>query len=138
MRWFLAEKGFCLINLNGLVTVISVETGKCLDYRVLTKKCAQCSSWDNRKDSNEYNEFLITHESVCLINHIGSAGKMECDGIVACFESSVESRELQYAEYLGDGDSKTYALVVQKNPYPGQPVNKLECVGHIQKRVGSR
>ena len=58
-------------SLNGLVTVISVETGKCLDHRVSTKKCAQCSSWDNRKDSEEYNEFLITHESDCLINHIG-------------------------------------------------------------------
>ena len=101
------------------------------------KKYAQCSSWDNRKDVNEYNEFLITHESDCIINHIGSAGKMKCDGIVACFESFVESRKLQYTEYLGDGDSKSYALVVQKNPYLGQPVNKLECVGHIQKRVGS-
>ena len=70
--------------------------------------------------------------------HIGSAGKMECDSIVACFESSVESRKLQYTEYHGDIDSKSYALVVQKNPYPGKSVNKLESVGHIQKRVGSR
>ena len=41
-------------SLNGLVSVISVETGKALDYRVLTKKCAQCSFWENHKDSDGY------------------------------------------------------------------------------------
>ena len=30
------KRGFA--SFNGLVNVISVETGKCLDYRVLTKK----------------------------------------------------------------------------------------------------
>ena len=45
---------------------------------------------------------------------------------------------MRYIEYLGDGDTKSYALVVEKDPYPGKPVKKLECVGHIQKRVGAR
>ena len=31
-------------SLNGVVSVIKVETGKVIDYRVLTKKCAQCTS----------------------------------------------------------------------------------------------
>ena len=78
------------------------------------------------------------HESECLINHVGSAGKMECDGIIPCFESSVPTHKLRYAEYLADGDSKSYSLVVANNPYPDKPVQKLECVGHIPKRVGSR
>ena len=37
-----------------------------------------------------------------------------------------------------DGDTKSYALVVEKDHYPGKLVKKLECVGHIQKRVGAR
>ena len=133
-KFYRNEQKYCSVIQ---VCCRSVETGKCLDNRVLTKKkYAQCSSWDNRKYSNEYNELLITHESGCLIIHIGSAGKLECDGIVACFESSVEPRKLQYTEYL-DGDSVLCACRSEK-PLPGHPVNKLECVGHIQKRVGSR
>ena len=31
-------------SLNGIVTVVSVETGKAIDYNVLTKKCAQCTA----------------------------------------------------------------------------------------------
>ena len=105
---------------------------------MLTKKCAQCSFWENHKDNEGYVEFMMKHESECLINHVGSAGKMECDGIVSCFESSIETHKLCYTEYLGDGDSKSYSFVVEKNPYPDKPVQKLECVGHIQTRVGAR
>ena len=107
------KRGFA--SLNGLVSVISVETGKALDYRVITKKCAQCSVWENHKDNEGYVEFMMKHESECLINHVCSAGKMECDGIVSCFESSIETHKLCYTEYLGDGDSKSYSLVVEKN-----------------------
>ena len=32
----------------------------------------------------------------------------------------------------------SFLEVVKSNPYNGTAVNKLECIGHIQKRVGSR
>ena len=38
--------------------------------------------------------------------------------------------------YIGDGDTNSYREVVKKDPYLGTVVQKLECVGHIQKRVG--
>jgi len=37
---------------------------------------------------------------------------------------------------LGDGDSKVFSSI--ENIYPDVTVQKLECVGHIQKRVGNR
>ena len=51
--------------------------------------------------------------------------------------NSIENRKLRYTHYIGDGDSKAYE-VVKNDPYPGIVVEKLECVGHIQKRLGSR
>ena len=39
-------------------------------------------------------------------------------------------------QFYGDGDSKSYEKV--KNLYTGVGVEKFECVGHIQKRVGNR
>ena len=38
--------------------------------------------------------------------------------------------------YYGDGDSKSYDEV--KHIYPGTIVQKFDCIGHYQKRVGKR
>ena len=79
---------------------------------------------------------MKTHN--CPINHEGSAGSMEAVGLVDCFMNSTENRKLRYTHYIGDDDSKAYNEVVKKDPYPGIVVEKLECVGHIQKPLGSR
>ena len=34
------------------------------------------------QNSEEYTQFMMTHEAECLINHRSSAGKMECDGLL--------------------------------------------------------
>ena len=31
-----------------------------------------------------------------------------------------------------------YSQIIKKDPYPGTVVQKLESVGHVQKRVGAR
>ena len=125
-------------SLNGIVTVVSVETGKAIDYNVLTKKCAQCTAWgESRRGTDAFEEFMSTHENECEINHEGSAGAMEAKGVVTCFSSSVDKYNLRYTQYLGDGDTKSFLEVVKSNPYNGTAVKKLECIGHIQKRVGS-
>ena len=131
------KRGFS--SLLGAVTVISVETGKCLDYKAMSKKCALCTSWEGRKGTAAYEEFInvIRDSHECSINHDGSAGSMEAKGVVECFTTSVEKHNLQYTEYLGDGDSKSYKEVCDADPY-GKPIAKLECIGHIQKRVGRK
>ena len=49
-----------------------------------------------------------------------------------------KTRRLHYTRYIGDGDTKLYSEVVKKDPYSVTVAQKLECVGHIQKRVGDR
>ena len=39
--------------------------------------------------------------------------------------------------YLDDGDSKSYKEVCEADPHR-KPIKKLECIGHIQKRVGRK
>ena len=80
---------------------------------------------------------VIRDSHECSINHDGSAGSMEANGVVECFSTSVEKYNLQYTEYLGDGDSKSYKEVCEADPY-GKPIKKLEWIGHIQKRVGRK
>ena len=123
-------------SLNGIVTVIQNDVGKCVDFRVLSKKCTACASWEKRQGTIEYEKFISEHD--CLVNHSGSAGFMEAIGVVECFQSSVKNRKLRYTQFIGDGDSKTYPSILAADPYPGITIEKLECTGHIQKRTGSR
>ena len=128
------KKGFS--SLNGLITIISLLNGKCLAYDAMTKKCKSCEVWESQKDTPDYQIFLETRD--CPINHLGSAGLMEPSGVVRCFNRSVETLKLRYENFIGDGDSKAYLEVVKADPDDGFGVKKGECVGHIQKRVGSR
>lgn len=64
---------------------------------------------------------------------------METAGAVTIFERSCATRGLKYKDMLGDGDSSTYSTIVESKPYGEDCIpNKLECIGHVQKRVGSR
>lgn len=60
---------------------------------------------------------------------------MEASGAVNIFRRSKDSRLLMYTQYLGDGDSASFKKVVESKPYvdPERGIEKLECVGHVQK-----
>ena len=105
-------------------------------YEFLVKNCKACELWVSRKGTAEYENFVREHD--CPINHQGSAGAMEAIGVCRIFERTVPELKLCYTTYIGDGDSKAYPSVVAANPYPGKDIIKGECVGHVQKRVGSR
>ena len=129
------NRGFS--SLNGIVTCIAQESRKCIEYEVLTKYCTACKRWEGRdKSSSPYEEWKASHE--CPINHRGSSSSMETASALRIFQRSEDFNTLQYTYYLGDGDSSAFSSVKQAFPY-GQDIEirKLECVGHIQKRVGA-
>lgn len=45
---------------------------------------------------------------------------------------------VRYTQFLGDGDSKAYKCVIESEPYRDVQIKKVECVGHVQKRMGTR
>lgn len=58
---------------------------------------------------------------------------MECVGAERVFGLSIERLNLRYVDFLGDGESKSYASV--KDIYPNLQIKNLECLGHYQKGV---
>ena len=52
----------CHSSLNGVVNVISADTGKCLDYQVMSKHCDACNYWEDKKntESDKYDNFMAT------------------------------------------------------------------------------
>ena len=54
------------------------------------------------------------------------------------FSSSVEEYKLIYSKYIEDGDTASFKEVINAKPYNhfGIIPIKLECLGHVQKRLG--
>ncbi|GFV93378.1 uncharacterized protein TNCV_3686011 [Trichonephila clavipes] len=98
----------------GVCAVIGDKTGKCIDAEVMSSLCKGCDSWKRRKGSPAYKKWNILHRS---LSH----------------------RSVRYTSYIGDGDSKTFSSITASNPYGEDiTVSKIECVGHVQKRMGTR
>lgn len=119
----------------GVCSLIGDLTGKVLDVEVLSSYCKGCEQWKGRKCGAAYDEWKLKHEKSCVKNHSGSSSKMEVDGMKNIFQRSVSERDVKYVKYIGDGDTKTFPELQKTAPYP---VEKVECVGHIQKRMGAR
>lgn len=46
---------------------------------------------------------------------------------------------MRYTTLLGDGDSKEFDSVNEMKPYGEDlEIKKIECVGHVEKRMGMR
>ncbi|GFX45782.1 uncharacterized protein TNCV_934211 [Trichonephila clavipes] len=58
--------------------------------------------------------------------------------IVLHVRRSETSQKACYTQYLGDGDSKGFLTIKEAKVHGDTEVEKLECVGHVQKRMGTR
>lgn len=115
------------VSLNGILSVTSVDNGKVMDIQVMSKFC-QCP-----------NRNSLQHTDSCSANYLGSSGGMEVEGALQIFKRSVPLYNAKYTEYLGDGDTNAYKSVSDAQPYgPDITIDKIECVGHVQKRMGTR
>lgn len=90
--------------------------------------------WRNKSTTSpEYLAWQEDHdEESCTKTHEGSAGSMEVESVKMMFSRSEELYGVKYGNYIGDGDSKTFAAVVKLNPYGDKlTVIKSECIGHV-------
>ena len=135
------RRGHC--SKIGVVFVISVRTGEVLDYVVKSLFCHLCSkkaSCLGGKSSVEFLKWFDSHQEACLINHQGSSDSMEADGTSEIFLRSIERGNLKYTTFVGDGDTGSFGKVrksCQEVYGDRYLVVKEECVGHIQKRMGT-
>ena len=64
---------------------------------------------------------------------------MEAKIATEMFGHSCALYNIRYTRLIGDGDTKSFKSVFDSNPYGEKPpVKKIECRGHVQKRMGTR
>ena len=65
---------------------------------------------------------------------------MEATAAVEIFSRSISLRKLEYTTFVGDGDSSSFGRVkeaLEKKIGVEYVIVKEECVGHVQKRLGT-
>ena len=130
----LQRRGF--LSLDGTVAAISMDNGKIIDVEIMQRYCKPCQQHKEKLTPDDFDVWYEGHKQNWVANYEGSAPMMEVVGAKRIFERSIASRKLRYIKYFGDGDSKAYFEV--KDTYKPDMVNKYECVGHYQKRLGTR
>ena len=64
---------------------------------------------------------------------------MEMEGASVLWNRSVRKHNCRYKYMLSDGDSKAFHRVSNDKPYGSDfEISKLDCIGHIQKRMAKR
>ncbi|EDO36644.1 predicted protein [Nematostella vectensis] len=89
-------------------------------------------------DDGEFEDWRLEHvaSGACDINFVGSSPAMEAEGAVVLWSRSMERYNIRYKWMICDGDSKSHNSV--QDIYDECRVEKLDCVGHVQKRMGKR
>ena len=128
------KRGFS--SLNGAYTVLSIDTGKILDIEPMSRYCKVCVQNEKMKEIDRSKYEKVKADHVCRVNFQGSAPSMESEGAKRVFQRSIEKNGLRYTEFFGDGDSKGFPTI--EKIYDDVTVVKRECIGHVQKRVGTR
>ena len=135
------RRGF--VSKNGVATCLSVSKkvpAKVIDTETLSNYCDSCAKMKAKNLSAEKkNVWSENYKELCQKNFDGSAGSMEPVEMGRIFKRSEVRHGLKYATYLGDGDSKSYKFVSEADPpIYDIPIEKIECCGHVQKRIGKR
>ena len=145
-------------SLYGFESCIAADTGKVIDYAIQSKFCSSCQSHNTWDPTSElYKRWKADHAPNCTINftgtveciyndstvsftliyyYLGSSGSMESFGAVTMWKRSIALHSLRYTTFIGDGDSSSFKSVVESAPYD-VPITKSDCIGYIQKRMGS-
>ncbi|GFU33450.1 uncharacterized protein TNCV_4362601 [Trichonephila clavipes] len=116
------KRGFS--SKNGLVTVTSVDTGKVIDVEVFSKHCI-CPN-------------KTKHLQNCKRNFEGYSGKMEVAGALSIFQFPV-SLQCSVQKIFRRWRLKAFTSIVENKVYGDHcSVEKLECIGHVMKKNGTR
>ena len=129
------KRGFT--SRYGVGVCIDVLTGLVVDFHVRSKYCHQCKLNEKKMSTAEFQAWKDQRDHDCCINHTTSSKSMEQEAAKVMWNRSVERFGFRYIEMLSDGDSSAYNAVCGEKPYGDKKIDKLECVNHAHKRMGT-
>ena len=93
----------------GVITVLSIVTGKVPDVEIMSKECRECMVW---------------RQDVTNFSFGGNDSSIFAQQIILVFKRSVENNAFHYTGFLGEEDSKAHKLIVEQAVYGKEKVQK--------------
>ncbi|CAN7988722.1 unnamed protein product [Ixodes hexagonus] len=122
---------------NGVGAAVSVDTGLCLDFEVLSNFCLACSRHQDL-GSEEEEVWQAFHGPVCEKNTECSSHAMETEAAVRIWTRTPSQKTpLRFTKFLSDGDSKAFSAISEAKVYGETSVTKEDCTNHVAKRLGT-
>lgn len=82
------KRGFS--SSYGVVTAISLLTGKAVEVEIMSKECRECMGWRDRQGTVEFKEWWDSHQAFFHANYTGSSDSMDASGMLPIFQGSIE------------------------------------------------
>jgi hypothetical protein len=116
--------------------IIDIITGLVLDFEVLSKYCHACVLQGKKTMTPiEREDWEEGHGPFCCKNFQQSSKAMEKEAALRMWRRSIAKNNMRYTQMLCDGDSVAFnAVSTAEGMYP---VEKLECINHCDKRMGT-
>ena len=90
------------------------------------------------ESSDEFLDWWEEHQASWKANYKGSSPAMESHGAFNIWKRSVKLYKVRYISMISDGDSSTFKQLHGSKAYgASHPVTKHECIGNVQKRMGT-
>ncbi|CAF2715562.1 unnamed protein product [Rotaria sp. Silwood2] len=104
------------ISNYGIVFLIDVHTGYCIDYEVMSLNCEACNMRKSTLTNTQFDRWYKKHKAHCYKNYSGTSKSMEKEGAVRLFQRSLING-LRYERMVCDGDGDASAYEAIKNYY---------------------
>lgn len=130
------KRGFT--SKYGIGICIEVMTRLVIDFETLSKYCRKCDMMKNKTkgDTETFDKWIRGRKSSCHRNYNGSSPGMEVTAAERIWRRS-ESLGFRYTTMVADGDCKTLAHINELRIYAYTQVEKIECLNHVAKRLGT-
>lgn len=113
--------------LSGAAAIVGRKFAEVLFLGVKNKYCCICDRAETKG--------LTPKKHICYRNYTGPSSGMEAEIIAEGFRNSIDMYNLIYGRVIADGDSSTYSKILDKRPYRGITVEKIECRNHIFRNM---
>ncbi|CAF3980500.1 unnamed protein product [Rotaria sp. Silwood1] len=98
------------VSNYGIVYIIDVQSGLCIDYEVMSLLCEVCNFKKSKLSPSQFTNWYKKHQLFCPKNYDGTSKSMEKEGTVRLFQRSIVN-VLRYTHMLCDGDASAFEAI---------------------------
>lgn len=98
------------VSNYGLVYVIDVHSGLCIDFEVMSLYCETCVKKKTKLSKTNFARWYKKHKPLCSRNYDGTSKSMEKEGVIKLYQRSLING-LRYKYMVCDGDTSAFEAV---------------------------